>query len=187
MKFDQCLCGSSWLISVTFVAFFVTTEARAETFAFRVAFEDVPGVEDVVSGNLQDGIVRLETELDNDSSDTGFVLATLCGAYIMDMALDHASRTCDAAVKHQPGRTAFNNRGVLRALLGDFEGAREDFEKARPAELSAYLEDLRRRDVGLVANDNFRKFENLTAGRESGDKGISIEQSRDPVFESIVD
>ena len=54
-------------------------------------------------------------------------------------------------------------RGVLRAHKGDFVGAREDFDRIRPHQLEAYLDELKTKDVGLIAIGNFRLTDELLA------------------------
>jgi tetratricopeptide (TPR) repeat protein len=139
----------------------------AEKYAFRVVFEEVPGVEHLVAGQLAQGIRLLERDLAAEKPHQGHVLATLCGAYLLRRQLDDAERTCAEAVARFPGETAYNNRGVLRAFQGDLEGARRDFARASPANMEAYMEVLRTRDVGLVASSNQSMLQQLSARHTS--------------------
>lgn len=139
----------------------------AEEYVFRVAFEDVPGVEHLVAGQLAQGIRLLERDLVAEKPRQGHVLATLCGAYVLRRQLDDAERTCAAAIARLPAETAYNNRGVLRAFQGDLEGARRDFARASPANMEAYMEVLRTRDVGLVASSNQSLLQQLSARHTS--------------------
>ncbi len=136
----------------------------AEVIPFRVVFENVPGVEEIEAGNIQAGIKVLEDQLNQvEQGDSGDILATLCAAYIANATPDKAERACNKAVEVDPSKTAYNNRGVFRAFTGDFSGAREDFERVRPHQLEAYMDELRTKDVGLVAADNFRLIDQLLA------------------------
>jgi hypothetical protein len=136
----------------------------AETFPFRVAYDDVPGADEIESGNLVAAIAILEAQSNaRDTQDRGGILATLCGAYVLNASLDKASATCDAAVALSPSKLAYNNRGVLRVHSGDLPGAREDFDRARPEHLNQYLEYLRTKDIGLIADGNFDLLEELSA------------------------
>jgi len=136
----------------------------ADTSSFRVTFESVPGSEEIEAGNIQAGIKVLEDELAQIELEiSGDMLATLCAAYIVDWSLGKAERVCDKAVEIGPTKTAYNNRGVFRALTGNLYGAREDFERVRPHQLEAYMDELRAKDVGLVADDNFHLIDQLIA------------------------
>lgn len=143
------------------------TAGAAEEYAFRVAFEEVTGVQYLVAGDLAQGIRLLERDLAADKQNHGHVLATLCGAYILRRQLDDAERTCAEAITRFPGETAYNNRGVLRAFQGDLEGARRDFARSSPANMEAYMEILRTRDVGLVASSNQVLLQQLAARHTS--------------------
>ena len=100
-----------------------------------------------------------------DAVNRSDVWATLCGAYIISLSLDQADEACDTAVETGPSFAALNNRGVLRAYRRDFDGAREDFDRARPLQLEAYLKELMARDVRLVAADNYRLISKVLARR----------------------
>ena len=145
----------------------------AETVHFRVAFESVPGIEEIEAGDLQAAIKVLEDQLaKTDSESSGDILATLCAAYIVNRSLDKAERACAKALEIKPTKTAYNNRGVLRAHRGDFSGAREDFDRVRPHQLDVYLEELWVKDVPLMAEDNFGLIDELLS------KGASLETNR---------
>ena len=147
----------------------------AETSHLRVAFESVPGIEEIEAGNLQAGIEVLEDQLAQvELENSGDMLVTLCGAYIVNGSLDKAKRACDKAVEISPTKAAYNNRGVYRAHVGDLYGAREDFERVRSRELEAYIEELRIRNVPLMAADNFDFVEELLFKRNSAKINASV-------------
>ena len=174
------------IYSVIFAAVMALSSASyADYFPFRVAFENVPGVAEITSGNVSEGIEILKQELDNDAANKGYVLATLCGAYIIDSSLEEAAQVCTDAVETFPGETAFNNRGVLRAFTGDFEGAREDFDRARPERMSEYLEYLKTKDVGLIATGNHGLLEELQAKHSALDVQASVAMSSSADIESF--
>lgn len=157
--------------NLAIMAFFISVgpSAADEVYPFRVAFEDIPGTEHLVPGNLTQGIQVLEQELESGASNEGYLLATLCGAYILNQNLDKAEKMCADAVNRFPGDAAYNNRAVLRAFRGDIEGARRDFDRARPPNMLEYLEILRKRDIGLVANGNHELLQKLTANHSPDD------------------
>ena len=147
----------------------------AEVFPFRVAFENVPGVEKIDASNVEAGIKVLEDQLEQiEAASSGDILATLCAAYIVNVSLHKAERACNKAVETNPSETAYNNRGVYRAFTGDLIGAREDFERVRPRDIEAYLDELKRKDVGLMSIDNFYLIEELSAKHTPAEVNASV-------------
>lgn len=160
---------------ITATALLFGSTSFADTFQFRVAFEDVPGIEDIESGNIQAGIKVLRYQLNQtDAQHSGALLATLCAAYIVNGSLQLATHTCDKAIEIAPTETAYNNRGVCRALSGNLAGAREDFERIRPVHLEAYMEELKTRDVPLIAIDNARLIERISAQHSTAEIDASV-------------
>ena len=158
----------------------------AEVFPFRVAFENVPGVEKIDGSNLEAGIKVLEDQLQQiDAASSGDILATLCAAYIVNESLGKAERTCNKAVATNPSETAYNNRGVYRAFTGDLVGAREDFERVRPRDIEAYLDELKTKDVGLMSIDNFYLLEELSAKHSPAEINASLAMSTATVEDII--
>ncbi len=150
----------------------------ADNPRFRVSFERVPGAAEIEAGNLQAGIKVLEYQLAKTELDrSGDILATLCAAYIVNDSLDEAEGVCDKAVEISPTEAAYNNRGVFRAVTGNLSGARADFERVRPPELEAYLEELKTTDIPLVANENFYLADELLSKRSSEVPGRSYTSS----------
>jgi len=136
----------------------------AEVLVFRLALADVPGVEEIEAGDIQAGIEVLEDQLKRiKSGSNGNLLSTLCAAHILNDMLDMADRPCNEAVEVDPTRVAYNNRGVYRSHRGDLIGAREDFDHAHPQQLEAYVDELKAKDAGLIANDNFLVVDELLA------------------------
>ena len=147
----------------------------ADVFPFRVAFENVPGVEKIDGSNLEAGIQALEDQLEQiEAASSGDILATLCAAYIVNVSLHQAERACNKAVETNPSETAYNNRGVYRAFTGDLTGAREDFERVRPRDIEAYLDELKTKDVGLMSIDNFYLIEELSAKHTPAEVNVSV-------------
>ena len=134
---------------------------------FRVVYADVPGVEQLESGDVERGIEILEEQLKATDENSSDIWATLCATYIIQLSLDDAEPACDKAVETGPTYAALNNRGVLRAYLGDYSGAHDDFDRARPLQLEAYLAELMSKDVRVVAADNYRLI-NIVLARTGG-------------------
>ena len=134
----------------------------ADVLHFRVAFENVPGAQEIEAGNLKAGIRVLEDRLnDSEQDNRGPLLATLCAAYIIDDAMRKAEHVCNKAVETNATASAYNNRGVFRASTGDYFGARMDFARVRPRRLETYLENLKKSNPPLIAADNFHLIDAL--------------------------
>ncbi len=172
---------------MTAAALMLCSPSFADVFPFRVAFENVPGIAEIEAGNIQAGIKVLEEQLEQiEVASSGDILATLCAAYIVNVSLEKAERACNNAVEIDPTETAYNNRGVYRAFTGDLSGAREDFERARPPQLDAYLEELKTKDVGLMAVDNFYLIEELSAKHTAAEINASVAM-RTAAIEDLID
>ena len=109
------------------------TIGYAESWELRPAAVVVPGSAEIEAGQIDDAIRILTPELDTA---TGIArqatLANLCVAYAMKQEYAMAIRYCDrAAVQGEASATTLNNRGVVRAVTGDYRGAIQDFQKAR--------------------------------------------------------
>jgi Flp pilus assembly protein TadD len=148
------------------IALMIGNQSFADEPGYRVLLEDVPGADEIEAGNTETGIEMLEEQLAQvEQKDSGDIWSTLCAAYIKNLALVRAERACNKAVEIEPTYYALNNRGVLRVYKGDLSGAREDFERARPPDMEAYLERLKTNNVRLVAAGNFDLLNQLLAKR----------------------
>ena len=169
--------ATTWFLTVA-AALILGNTSWSDEFPFRTAFERVPGAEEIEAGNLQEGIKILEDQLTQvEAENRGDVLATLCAAYVIDQSLEKAEQTCNEAVETYGTHTAYNNRGVYRVFTGDWLGAREDFDRARPQQLEAYLEELNSKNVRLMAIDNFERITVLSAKHAPADMDDSIEMT----------
>ena len=164
------ISGAAAAIAVAFMS----GQVHAETYPFRVSFQDVPGASELESGDIAGAIEILERQIEQGGPETGLVLATLCGAYVIDGSLKKAGRVCNRAVRQYPGEAAYNNRGVLRVYTGDLRGAEADFARARPARMAEYLEYLKTRDSRLIADANFALLSDLAAKHSAEDVKTSV-------------
>ena len=147
----------------------------AETFDFQLALVDLPGVEDFKASNIQAGIDVLEEQLEHvEKESSGRIWATLCAAYIFNDSLDQAEVACTNAIEIEPSYSAYNNRGVLRVRTGDLFGAREDFGRARPLDMEAYMDELKRTSPRLVAASNFDVINQILAKHSSAESNDSV-------------
>jgi len=104
--------------------------ASASPFELRAGMPSVPGTAEFEAGNVDQAIEKLQAQVgEAHGLRKGSVLSTLCAAYIVKGELGTATAYCDASVRYGQ-RIAHNNRGVLRALQGDFDGADSDFSIA---------------------------------------------------------
>jgi len=141
---------------------------RAEPLEFKVAMENLPGVDEVQAGQVDLGISMLVAQQGAPGSVTWQrTIATLCGVYVLASHYKKAADACEAAVANDPGETAYNNRGVLRVHSGDLDGAFEDFEQARPNDVGEYLQLIRASDPKLIAASNTRALEYLRVRLDS--------------------
>jgi tetratricopeptide (TPR) repeat protein len=84
-------------------------------------------------GDYDGAIERLEKRLQTGASrDRDIRLTNLCTAYVVTRELEKAHETCNQAVEANGDYVgvAYNSRGVLHALIGDFIAALADFEQA---------------------------------------------------------
>ncbi len=151
--FDMCRGGLILLVTLA-----LSTVSMAETYEFKVLYADVPGVEKALAGNLDAAIEILESKAANiDNHYVADEQATLCALYVAKGKLDAARKTCYAAVDIGQSNLAYNNRGVLRARLGDAAGALKDFDRARvlPDDQRRFIEELKRGNARIMASTNF--------------------------------
>ena len=151
----------SWRIAslAPLAALAMTSPALAERLEFRVAMEDIPGVDDVLAGDIAAGQRKLEAQVQTTAGDLrGQVLATLCGVYVLAQEYQLARNTCNRAVAEHGDETAYNNRGVYKVHLGDLQGAALDFAKARPTDVDDHLALLWATNPGLIAVGNTEKL-----------------------------
>ncbi len=142
--------------------------SNAETFNFRVVYAEVPGINEIIAGNHAAAIEILDRRAkDSKNYHLADELATLCALYVVSGKFAVAHKTCNKAVETDQSYTAYNNRGVLRAHLGDAAGALEDFEQARvlPKNQKRYMQELMSRDARLIATSNYAVARKLSAKR----------------------
>lgn len=159
-------------------ALLIGNQGFADESYFRVVYADVPGVEELEAGNVEVGIKILNEQLGKaEQGSDSDIWATLCAAHIITLSLDRAKRPCNKAVETGPSYAALNNRGVFRAYRGDFPGAREDFNRARPLQLEAYLEEMATKDVRVVADNNYHLINRVLARSDPGETSTTIARS----------
>ena len=123
--------------------------AQTDYSAFRMmAITNASQGKLVVKGRYETAIRRLEARV--SARDTFELHNNLCVAYTKTSEMENAMQSCDAAVdaagvnakrtrhndsffrqRHlRDAAIALSNRGVLRAVTGDKQGARADFERS---------------------------------------------------------
>lgn len=132
--------------------------SNAEIYDFKVVYAEVPGTKEILAGNHDLAIEILASRAkDANNHYVADELATLCALYVVKGKLAAAHKTCHAAVETDQSDAAYNNRGVLRAHLGDVAGAMKDFARARvlPENKQRYVEELMRGNARLIASSNY--------------------------------
>ena len=83
-------------------------------------------------GRYDLAIERLEQRLQYESSNRDIKLTNLCTAYVVVGDYEKATPVCNEAIEANGEfvGAAYNSRGVLNALTGDFISALADFEEA---------------------------------------------------------
>lgn len=126
----------------TFAAFASIAQAGEENLAFvMTVIEDQAHGDQLIQGDYDEAILKLVAQKDKH----GFSASNnLCVAYTKTNKLPEAERACSQALKRSKTTygswydsakktdyaVALSNRGVIRALVGDTEGARRDFKRA---------------------------------------------------------
>jgi tetratricopeptide (TPR) repeat protein len=148
-------CIGSLILLVTLA---LSTVSIAETYEFNVLYAEVPGIDMALAGNPDAAILILERRArDVDNQYAADERATLCALYVVRRRFVDAADKCDAAVDNDHSDMAYNNRGVLRARLGNTPGALEDFDCARvlPEDQSRYIGQLKSANARFMASRNF--------------------------------
>lgn len=114
------------------VILLLSASAAAESWELRPAAAASPGSPEIEAGQPDDAIRVLVPALETASGVARLaVLENLCVAYALKQEYTTAMRFCDLAAAHgAAGAATFNNRGVVRAVTGDYRGAVRDFRRA---------------------------------------------------------
>jgi tetratricopeptide (TPR) repeat protein len=120
------------IITGAFLMTAVLAPANAESWELRTADEEVWGTRDIEAGRLDKGISISEQRYTSTPlAQKAAILTNLCLAHTLKRNYEIAMAYCDRAVAHRRGgREAYNNRGVLHAILGNYAAATSDFRKA---------------------------------------------------------
>ena len=87
----------------------------------------------IEEGNYDEAIEILEERLASKAKYRDVKLTNLCTAYVLAGRFEKATKACDEAVEANGTfvTTAYNSRGVLHALKGEFIAAAGDFDLAK--------------------------------------------------------
>lgn len=123
---------SSIFIAVIALSVMGIAPASAESWELRTAAEEVNGTRDLEAGNIDKSIRVFERSYRSTPYKLkGAVLTNLCVAHALKRDFETAMDYCNQAAERGSGsREAFNNRGVLNAIQGNYAAAVSDFEKA---------------------------------------------------------
>ena len=158
--------------SITLLLLAIATSSWAGPYEVWAGSPKVPGTDELESGQVNEAIEKLEAQLGTHEPDwKGSVLTTLCAAYIVKGELELATSTCEEAVEYDR-RAAYNNRGVLRAIQGDVDGAERDFAKAARIPTISVERVLSGKDRYAI-RENRRNAQRQLAARQREDTRIA--------------
>ncbi len=122
-------------IAATLLLVAFPSVSNAEAWELRTAPDAVPGTHEIESGKIDKAIRISKVWLPHIArQEKVAVLTNLCIGYILSKEFDQAGEYCDRAVERRNDEAvSYNNRGVLKALQGDYEGAVQDFANASNA------------------------------------------------------
>ena len=145
--------------------FALTLTCDAEEPKLQVTMPDIPGADVVEQGQFESGIARLKQRLGAESrAEAGARQIALCGAYVLSGNLNQAIGHCErAAAQPYLAPLAYNNRGVLRVWQGDYEGAREDFERSQSGGYQSYQNVRLRKATRKIVKRNAEYSQHLWA------------------------
>ena len=138
--------------------------AAAESTRYKmVLIENMPGVDAIQSGDPMEGISLTESAK-RSAIDTYTRNLNLCVGYTKMSKFEIAEKACSEAVKMAVNADtlpsmkmrayAYNNRGVMKILSNDSQGALEDFKKAAKATHEPiYKQNLLRLETELSNNE----------------------------------
>ena len=121
-------------IAFTIIAFALAVTAipsfaNAQGFELRTTHKEVPGTREIEAGRPTDAIRLSNIKLPHARGlQKVAVLTNLCIGHIMVNKFEQAEQYCEEAASRPNERAVtHNNRGVLKALQGNFAAARADF------------------------------------------------------------
>ena len=122
--------ATAFMATLMIIAF--PSFAFAEGWELRTTEQPVPGTAEIESGNADKAIKISKVRLPHASPrEEVAYLTNLCIGYILRKDFETAGTYCNEAVNSPTEKTvSLNNRGVLKALQGDYIGAMEDFSQA---------------------------------------------------------
>ncbi len=119
-------------IATSFVIAALPSISHAEPWELRTVAKEVQGTREILSGNPEKAIRISKARLSvTHPALRVAVLTNLCIGHILIRDFDQAEQYCDQAAARKFERTVTdNNRGVLKALQGNYAAASQDFSIA---------------------------------------------------------
>jgi len=103
----------------------------AESWELRAMDENIVGSREILDGKIDDAIELLEQARENTRREDSGVLGNLCVAHALKLEYAKALRYCSRAIHStEADPMTYNNRGAVRAAMGDERGALRDFWQA---------------------------------------------------------
>ena len=122
-------------IAASLVVVALPSMSHAESWELRTVADEVQGTREIESGNPEKAIrISKARFFVTKPALKVAVLTNLCIGHILIRDFDQAEQYCDQAVARSIERAVtYNNRGVLKALQGDYAAALQDFSIAANA------------------------------------------------------
>jgi len=151
------------------------TGMAADSVNLRVAYIEGPAAQAILAGRLDDAIAYLKERVSQPGLIPVDELGSLCAAHVLKRDFKAAKAVCDHAVKQDGSALAYNNRGVLRAHIGDLNGSIEDFAKIRVLqnEYARYVAQLTEGNARLMATNNFEMVRKLRSPQSQSSSSLS--------------
>jgi hypothetical protein len=168
--------ASAIITTISLMAFGTVPVAVAESWELRTAAQEVKGTRAIEAGQLDKGIAITQANYGTTPyREKGAMLTNLCVAYILKHDFETAGDYCDRAVKRGfNDREAHNNRGVLRAMQSDYQGAVDDFEKAGCLADCSQALDTTGNERMHVARRNLQRVEVRIAQQEQSERELQL-------------
>lgn len=152
----------------------------ADKVNLRVAYIEGPAANAILAGRIDDAIAYLEQRISLPENSTLDELSSLCAAHVLNRDFKAAKAVCDHAVEKDASALAYNNRGVLRAHLGDLNGSIDDFAKIRVLqhEYARYISQMTEGNARIMATRNFEMVRRLKSPGDDTASSLSSSQVR---------
>ncbi len=111
--------------------FFFHPDICAESWELRPMGDDAPGSKQIRDGKIDEAIQLLHQARKDSDTEDSTILGNLCVAHALKLRYPEALSYCSRAINRaNEDPLVYNNRGAVRAAMGDKRGASRDFQRA---------------------------------------------------------